>query len=162
MRNSVTSCFSLLVLWSSPSDFHPFKRNLISTDLSHILTGQHHFQLFIPFPSYLVSNENCCRAALSITSVTKQAFDLKCRTGRGRDDPARFIWRLPFTLTFASLGTQHLPALPRMDPPGALLSQTTLFYLVLKPSCRISSALLKYRPLSPISSPSCLTAHCVY
>lgn len=46
--------------------------------------GQYHIWLFILFLSYSVPHENYCRAALSITSVTKQAFDLKCRISRQR------------------------------------------------------------------------------
>lgn len=124
--------------------------------------GQYHIWLFILFPSYSVSHENCCGAALSITSVTKQAFDLKCRIGRGRDDPARFIWRLPFTLTLASLGTLDLPAPLEMDPSGdiafpghiALSCPQALLQDIIKCPGKTQTP--------SVSKTPSLTAHCVY
>lgn len=128
------------------------------SDLLHVRSGQNCFRLFILFPAYSVSppdacHPNCWKAALSITSVTQQAFDRKCGTGRGRGDPAERTERRPFVLTCKALGAGDRPPPWGWTLGAALRPQTTLACLVLNPSGRIPPrSLLKHRRLLSATS----------
>ena len=118
------SCDSPLLPFFASADHlltHPCKISLILSDLSHVLIGQNCFCLCLQLPSHTVSppdsrHQHCWRGAFSITTVTRQAFDWKCGTGRGRGEPAECTWRLPSILMGEAPGTLGPPAASEMDP----------------------------------------------